>query len=311
MALNAPVDYWEIDVYNSQIRPSTVHLADNQTVKLFEKYLLEEAMSVYTWEGLPKEWNFDFFRYCILVLGHVGVFNTEKYGVIFMNGQPMGRGLWYQPTNYVISNPLLRDIQRPEIGKECEIIRLQPNWSGIGDLVTFYAAMMALSAEAAAINIQNSKLAYVFLAKDKAQAASYKKLYDSIASGDPAAVADEKLFDADGNPRWMAFNQNLKETYITSDIMSDLHRWKNLFLTEIGIPNANFEKSERLLTNEINANNTETRSKAELWLAELQDGCEKVNRMFGLDLSVRMTYADKNPVDPDAVIQPEEVQEDE
>lgn len=309
MVSNIPAEYDFINIYNSQIRPSTVHLADNQTAKLFEKYLIQEAMSVFTWEGMPEEWNYDFFRYCILMLGHVAVFRSDQYGLIFMNGQPMGRGLWYQPTNYVVTNPLLRDIQRPEIGKECEIIRLQPNWSGIGDLVTFYASMMALSAESAAINLQNSKLAYVFMAKDKAQAQSYKKLYDNIAAGDPAAVVDEKLFDADGNPRWMTFNQNLRETYITSDIMSDLHRWKNLFLTEIGIPNANFEKSERLLTNEINANNTETRSKADLWLEEMNNCCRKVNKMFGLDLSVRLTYPDVNPVDPDE--RPQEVTEDE
>lgn len=309
MASNIPAEYDFINIYNGQIRPSTVHLADNQTAKLFEKYLIQEAMSVFTWEGMPEGWNYDFFRYCLLMLGHVAVFRSDQYGLIFMNGQPMGRGLWYQPTNYVVTNPLLRDIQRPEIGTECEVIRLQPNWSGIGDLVTFYASMMALSAESAAINLQNSKLAYVFMAKDKAQAQSYKKLYDNIAAGDPAAVVDEKLFDADGNPRWMAFNQNLKETYITSDIMSDLHRWKNLFLTEIGIPNANFEKSERLLTNEINANNTETRSKADLWLEEMNSGCRKVNKMFGLDLSVRLTYPDVNPVDPDE--RPQEVSEDE
>lgn len=309
MASNIPAEYDYINIYNGQIRPSTVHLADNQTAKLFEKYLIQEAMSVFTWEGMPEEWNYDFFRYCLLMLGHVAVFRSDQYGLIFMNGQPMGRGLWYQPTNYVVTNPLLRDIQRPEIGTDCEVIRLQPNWSGIGDLVTFYASMMALSAESAAINLQNSKLAYVFMAKDKAQAQSYKKLYDNIAAGDPAAVVDEKLFDADGNPRWMAFNQNLKETYITSDIMSDLHRWKNLFLTEIGIPNANFEKSERLLTNEINANNTETRSKADLWLEEMNKCCRKVNKMFGLELSVRLTYPDVNPVDPDE--RPQEVPEDE
>lgn len=309
MASNIPAEYDFINIYNGQIRPSTVHLADNQTAKLFEKYLIQEAMSVFTWEGMPEGWNYDFFRYCLLMLGHVAVFRSDQYGLIFMNGQPMGRGLWYQPTNYVVTNPLLRDIQRPEIGTECEVIRLQPNWSGIGDLVTFYASMMALSAESAAINLQNSKLAYVFMAKDKAQAQSYKKLYDNIAAGDPAAVVDEKLFDADGNPRWMTFNQNLRETYITSDIMSDLHRWKNLFLTEIGIPNANFEKSERLLTNEINANNTETRSKADLWLEEMNSCCRKVNKMFGTDLSVRLTYPDVNPVDPD--VRPQEVEADE
>lgn len=293
-----PAEYDYINAYNAQIRPSAVHLKDNQTARFFEKYLIQEAMSVYTWEGLPENWNSDFFRYCILLLGSVGVFNTAAYGTIFMNGQPMGRGLWYQPVKYVVSNPALTGISDLEIGSEVEIIRLQPNWSGIGDIVSYYAAMMALTTETAAINLQNSKLAYVFMAKDKAQAQSYKKLYDNIAAGDPAAVVDEKLFDAEGNPRWIMFNQNLKQTYITPEIMADLHRWKNMFLTEIGIPNSNYEKAERLLTNEINANNVETRSKADLWLAELQDCCRRVNDRFNLNISVRLTYPEANPTGP-------------
>ena len=207
-----------------------------------------------------------------------------------MNGQPFGRGLYYQPVKYVISNPLLRGIQQPEIGTECAVIKLQPNWTGIYDLVSFYGSMMALCAESAGINLVNSKLAYVFMAKNKAQAESMKKLYDNIHSGDPAVFADEKLFDAEGNPKWLMFNQNLKETYIAPEIMADMHRWKNLFLTEIGIPNANYEKSERLITNEVNANNTETLSKAELWLETMQADIKKANDLFGLNIGVKLRW---------------------
>lgn len=295
--IGVPAEYDYINRYNGQIRPSTVHLKDNATALFFEKYLIEEAMQVFTWEGLPDTWNQDFYRYCLLILGHVAVFNHPKYGTIFMNGQPAGRGLWYQPVRYVISNPLL-DLTSLEIGTECEIIRMQPNWSGITDIVSYYAQMMALATETASINMQNSKMAFVFMAKDKAQAQSFKKLYDNIASGDPAAVVDEKLFSSEGDPRWVMFNQDLKNTYIVPEIMADIHRWKNMFLTEIGIPNSNYEKSERLLTNEINANNVETRSKADLWLKEMQSCCKAVNEKYGLNLSVKLTYPEANPAGP-------------
>jgi hypothetical protein len=59
-----------------------------------------------------------------------------------------------------------------------------------------------------------------------------------------------------------------------------------MFDTEIGIPNANTDKRERLVTDEVNSNNAETASKAELWLDELKTGCEKANKMFDLKLSV-------------------------
>ena len=292
-----PADYTVINEYNAFIKPSTVHLKDNRVFYYYAKYLLEEAFSVFDFNGLPDEWTYDFFRYCLFVFGSVAVFNTDKYGIIFMNGVPFGRGLYYQPTHYVITNPLLKGITRPEIGTECEIIRMQPNYSGIGDIVSYYASMLALTTESAVSNLQNTKLAYVFMAKDKAQAQSFRKMFDNINSGEPAAFADEKLFDAEGNPRWMMFNQDLKNTYITPEIMSDLHRWKNLFLTDIGIPNANFEKSERLITNEVNANNTETMSKAKLWLDEIRRCLDRVNNMFGLDLSVELRYPAINPTD--------------
>ena len=50
--------------------------------------------------------------------------------------------------------------------------------------------------------------------------------------------------------------------------------------------NANTDKRERLVTDEVNANNVETYSKCSLWLESLQESCEKANNMFGLDLWV-------------------------
>ena len=285
-----PAHYDFINSYNAGMSPSVIHVNDTSLVLLFEKYLIEEALSVFEWSGLPEKWDQNFFKYVLFLCGHIGILNTDKYGVICMNGQPFGRGLYYQPVKYVISNPLLRGIQQPEIGKECAVIKLQPNWTGIYDLVSFYGSMMALCAESAGINLVNSKLAYVFMAKNKAQAESMKKLYDNIHSGDPAVFADEKLFDAEGNPKWVMFNQNLKNTYIAPEIMADMHRWKNLFLTEIGIPNANYEKSERLITNEVNANNTETLSKAELWLETMEHDIRKANELFGLNIGVKLRW---------------------
>ena len=283
-----PAPYTDINVYNGTQSPSTVHV-NTALSRFFQRYLLEEALSVFVFD-IPEQWDLNFFRYCLFILGHVGIVNTDKYGVICMNGMPYGRGLFYQPTHYLISNPLLQGTLQPQIHIDCEVIRMQPDWSGIWDLINFYGDMMALSAEAAGINLVNSKLAYVFMAKNKAMAESMKKMYDQVHSGDPAVFADKNLLNEDGSPSWILFNQNLKNTYITPEIMSDLHRWKNLFLTEIGIPNANFEKTERLITNEVNANNTETRSKAELWLDQIRDGMERANKMFDLKLSCDLRF---------------------
>ena len=59
-----------------------------------------------------------------------------------------------------------------------------------------------------------------------------------------------------------------------------------MFDTDIGIPNANTDKRERLISDEVNANNVETYSKCALWLDELQESCAKTRDMFGVDIAV-------------------------
>jgi hypothetical protein len=126
----------------------------------------------------------------------------------------------------------------------------------------------------------------VFGAEDKTAAESFKKLYDNIASGQPATVIDKKLYRQDGTPAWQPFMQNVGQNYIVGDILTDMRKWENMFNTDIGIPNANTDKKERLITDEVQANNTETASKCSVWLELLQASCEKTRNMFGIEISV-------------------------
>ena len=108
-----------------------------------------------------------------------------------------------------------------------------------------------------------------------------KKIYDEIISGNPA------VFYKDGGEKWDFFIQNLKQNYIVQDLIIAKKSIMDEFNTLVGIPNANTEKRERLVKDEVNANNADTFSLAEEWLEELKIGCEKVNRMFELNLSVK------------------------
>lgn len=287
-----PILYDRENAIVSSANPNTVHIKNVALTRFFERYLAEELISVYDW-NLPDTWDKSYFSYVLYLNGFIGIMETDKYGVICQHCAPYGRGIFYQPTNIVVSNPLLRGIQRPRIGEECEVIKLMPDWGGAYDLIAFYAGNMALAAESAGINMFNSQLAYVMAATNTAQAESFKKMYDQIHSGNPAVAVDKNLFDEEGNPNWFTFTQNLMQNYISDKIIADLHRWKNLFLTEIGVPNSNFQKTERMITNEVNANNTETKSKATLWLETMQEGAEKANKMFDLNLSVKFRFEEK------------------
>lgn len=287
---NIPIYYDYQNVLDSVVMPSTIHVHDTALARFFKRYLLQLAISVFKWR-IPKTWDKDYFLYCLYLFGYISVVNTDRFGVIPQHCTLTGYGVFYQPTEVIVANPLFkRSAMRATIGVNCELIKLQLDYGSILDLVNYYGDLMALAAESAGVNLINVKLAYLFAAGNKAAGESFKKIYDKVASGEGAVVYDKALLDENGELNIQMFNQNLKNTYIAGDILSDLRKYKDEFLTVIGINNANTDKKERLITDEVNANNEETQALADLWLEQLKECCDKVNGMFGLDIGVDWRY---------------------
>lgn len=284
-----PKNYDFINLYNSQRSPSTVHCQNAALVRFFEKYLLQKVISVFKFENIPEYWAENFFQYVLFIWGFVTVFEHEDYGIIPQNCSLYGYDVFYQPSHVIIANPLIRT-ERLRIGEDCELIKLQPDYCGIMDIVSTYADLMALSLETAGINLLNSKLSYVFMSENKTSAESFKKLFDQYASGSPAVFADKLLFNEDGSPSWQLFMQNVGQNYIADKVLDDMKKLEDRFNTDVGIPNANTYKKERLITDEVNANNVDTQSKVMLWLDTMSRGIERVNDHYGLDLSVSYRY---------------------
>jgi len=282
-----PALYDQKNIYNAQVNPSTVHASNTALSWFFYRYLMQKIFSVYDFQ-LPDEWDKDYFLYVLFTIGFGGVLNTDKYGTIFQHGTLSGYNIYYRPTMFLVSNPALRKQYRLQIGEQTELIKLTPDYMGAFDIVQLYGDMMAVTLESFGVNAINAKFSYVFMAENKTMAESMKKLYDQVASGQPAAFADRKLFDPEGNPRWMLFLNNLKQNYIGADLLETLTEIENKFNTLIGIKNANNEKKERMIVDEVNANNQDTRALCSVWLDCLQESFDKVNDMFDLNLSVKL-----------------------
>lgn len=281
----APAYYDYINSYNSALAPSELHASNTGLQRYFARYLLQKAISVNKWK-MPKIWSKNYFLYVLYCWGYLAIVNTDKFGVIPQACGLRGYDVFYQPTSAIISNPLLSGNREPRIGSQCVLFKLQPDYGGIMDLVNYYADLMALCAETTAVNLVNSKLSYVFGVDNKQGAESFKKMLDQIASGKPGVFVDKNLFNEDGSPAWFTFAQDLKGSYIASDILSDMRKIETMFDTDIGIPNANTDKKERLITSEVEANDFEVKSKCALWLDQLKQSCEEVREMFGIDISV-------------------------
>ena len=298
---NIPTLYDYINTANSAVEPSTVHCKNTGLNFYFKKYLLQKAISVFEWEGLPSTWAKNYFLYILYCWGFISVVRTDKFGVIPQGCSFRGYNVFYQPTHAIIANPLLSGIIEPRIGDECEIIKLQPTYSGIMDIVSFYADLMSLTAEALGVNLVNSKLSYIFGAQSKAQAESFKEMFDRVGSGEPGVFVDKKLFNDDGTPGWFTFAQDLKNNFIAPELIDTLRSIIVNFERDIGIPNANEEKKERLTSFDLKANTDF--SNCELWLDCLREGVDKVNALFGLDISVdwREDIKNGNIIDTGAI----------
>lgn len=288
--MNAPYYFDYRNRQNWSVVPSNVHVSNSKITRYYVNYLLQKAMSVFKWK-VPDEWALNYMLYSIYCYGYVAVINTDKFGVIPQHCTLSGYDVFYQPTHAVISNPHIKVVNYPRIGKDCTLIALQPNYGSIMDIVWNYAEQLAVAYETGIINMFNSKLSYIFFCNGKKGADSFKDMTDKINAGNPAVFLDKEAgVHSPENPLWTPFSQNVGANYIYSDIISDMRKIEAMFDTEIGIPNANTDKKERLITDEVNANNVETNSKCELWFESLEKGIEQTNKMFGVDISIDWRY---------------------
>lgn len=285
-------DYTLSNLYTAGQQPNTIHVSDTGLSYMFRKQLFEKAISVFDF-NMPDNWDKDYFRYSLFMFGNVTIFDSGVFGVIPQYGALSGYNVFYMPDEALVANPLLPSINRLKIGRDCEVIKLRPDYSGIMDIVGYYADQMALITETFTCDIQNSKLSYIFMATNEAQAQAYKKMYDSIYKGEPNVVIDKKLLGPDGEPQWQSFNQALKNTYIGDLLIDALNAVEDRFCTLIGIDNANTDKRERLISSEVEANKAETKALSSLWLDTMQKGIRKANEMFSLDLSVKLSQVGK------------------
>ena len=284
-----PYGYAAINQQYGMHSPSTIHVQNSYMYSFFERYLFMKTLSVIKFK-LPENWEENYFKQILYYAGYIGVVNTNKFGVIPQQCTLYGYNVQYQPTNILVSNPLLHSTMDLIIGRNCTLIKLLPDYGGLIDLISFYAAQMALTAETASVNTLNSKISLVFMADNKADAETYKKLYDKYAAGEPATVTLKHMVNEDGSPTYQMFVQDVGKNYIVDKIMSNLRQWEQMYLTQIGVPNANTDKKERLIVDEVNANNTETYLIIDMILDSIKDGFEKTNKMFGTKCSAEMRF---------------------
>lgn len=290
-----PMNYEQMNNINSLYVPSNIKYINTQVYNYWERSLFQRAVSVITlnvpdeWEGNVK----DFLYWCLFRFGHVGVFRTNKFGTVFNPGTFKGFDFYYQPTDYLISNPALKKSLELKIGTDCELIKLTPDFRGIWDIISYHAEKLALLDSAINMSILNSKMPWILGAKNKAVANTLKKIYDKITRGDPLVIYDSKLANdpvSKEEPWQFLERKNVKDAYLTTDQLQDFQTVLNNFDCEIGIPTIPYQKKERLVTTEADSRVIDSTSRSVVWKETLDNSLGQVNEMFGLNLSCELRF---------------------
>lgn len=290
-----PLNYEKINNIEGHLQPSMLKYANSVTYAYWQRSLYQRAISTIKFTGLPETWEAsvkDFFYWCVFSYGYVGIFNSDKFGLSFQPGGLYGWDFYYQPTEFIVANPKLR--KRFKIHKECEILKLTPDYRGIWDIICYYAMLLSQLDSGINSSIINNKFAYLLAAKNKGAAETLKKIFDRIAQGDPAVVFDASLLPQDpeskDDPLTFIERSNLKQSYLTTDQLMDRDTLLADFDAEIGIRSLPYNKKERLVTAEAESREQDSTARLMVWKATLDSSLLLVNDMFGTDIKAELAY---------------------
>lgn len=299
---NKPFNYEQLNITSSTYTPATIKSRNNRAFRFWQRALFQRACSVIELD-LPDNWkgsDEDFLYYCLFAGGYVAVFNHETFGFTYQWGTLKGFDWHYQPTNVIITHPAIKKSLELTIHKDCELLKLTPDFCGVFDIIDYYAVKLSGLDLGLDMSIDNSKISQLFGAKNKAGAKIIQKMLDKINQGESACIYDvtipqDRSDENDPNP-WVYWERDVKKNYITPEILHDFATLINNFDSEIGIPTIPQEKKERMISDEVNSRNVDSKARSRVWLKCLKSSSDLIKSLFNYDLNPRLVY-DVAPVE--------------
>ena len=259
--------------------------------RFYLRWITEVAVNRFTWTGLPEEPEGDIRpRYVELMLFRRGLAVFFKHEVwdkyLCIQGTQQGNlDMYFDPRAF----HLYGNGHVPEIdGKTVTTETAVPIWGNRLrvpdlDLVSIYARRLARFDNTIDVNITALQHPFVLAANDETRH-TIIEAYRQVEDGMPVIIANDKVMDA----KDIRDSFNVLNVSVSSDMMGNLLRDKkkvwNELLTYLGIQNANQDKRERLVTDEVAANNAEINVARAISLGARQEACEKINEKFGLNI---------------------------
>ena len=234
---------------------------------------------MFKYKGLPESIDTFYLEYTLQTRGYIGFYEDDNLGLICTELTLGGQLNHYAlPTEYhtVSPSPL---IKKTLTNQECVVMKNSPLYVGTYPYLNFFAKKLALTSRTMDQNLNMQWTPYI-ITGERRMLNQFKEFMKKIMQGVSTIFASKGFRSED---------INVLQTNAPF-IADDLHGMKQAILREcmtmLGIENANMDKKERLVSDEVNANNQQVIASRNIWLEERKKAIKLLNEKFGLDASV-------------------------
>lgn len=245
---------------------------------LFNRYK-NLALNMFEWEGLPNDLKSRHIEKYLFEYGRAIMYKHDG-GFIILGATSDGNlNIMEEPLGYIANGygyTEHRDLKKSCVCWNNDIAEPTFNY------VYQYAEDMCEVKRSINANIKQQKFPYL-ITTNKNNELSMKKLYEKIQNGEPVIYGSKEI---DLNTIQV---MQTNTPYVVDKLNQYRYELEREILTFFGLNN-NFEKKERLLTDEVNSNNDYVSSNIDLMLKTREEFCIEVNNMFGLNISVCKKY---------------------
>lgn len=255
------------------MKPLSKSLNDLTFNDYFNRIMLL-AKSRFKWNNLPNGIDEKWIEKFLFSFGYCMFYKDKNNGLMVARCTAKGMNYYDEPTELTPYGKGLEHVPYQN-GTEAILIRNNDECIPTSDTVQLFAYRLADVTRTIDVNISNMKMPYFVRCSNKTKL-SLKQVINARNDNEPVIYGD-KNFDTE--------SMEVLKTEAPI-VFPQLQTYKmsiwNECMTYLGINNANTDKRERLVDDEVNANNSQISLSADVALKSRQLACEQINKLFNL-----------------------------
>lgn len=252
----------------------------DKSINNFITYALNKLQSMFAYENLPETLDKKWLEYYLMVNGSCFIAEHENSLYCFIGGLGGASDAYYQPTEYIVSNPYLNINKNYKIDSDGVLIRNDSMMCGLMPIIRKYGSLLTEADITTRNALINLRMFNTISASDENTKKSADEYINRIVNGDLSVIGENPFFDG-----VKMFSGNSNANYL-SQIIEITQYLKASFYNEIGL-NANYNlKREYISSSENSLADDILLPLCTNMLNERIEGIEKVNKMFGTDIKV-------------------------